>query len=52
MRLFCKIIVFLWLLNADKIVDLLNMIGENLFCEENLLSSDNGEKKDVEEVNE
>ena len=51
-RLFCKIIVLLWLLNADKIEDLLKFIEENLFGKENLLSSENGEKNDVEELNE
>ena len=40
-RLFCKIIVLLWLVKADKIEDLLKfMTEENLFLEENLLSSE------------
>ena len=40
------------MLNADNIDDFVNDKGENLFMEENLLSSEKGEKNEESEVKE
>ena len=49
---FCNISVILWLLNADNMDDFVNDKEEYLFVEENLLSSEKGEKNEESEVKE